>query len=67
MQQIIKVLGQTVKVLGIIVIVAAVILFIADIIFDLNLGRHTGKIVLLIGCVLYGIGNRDWNLSKKRK
>ena len=47
--------------------VASVLLLIADILFGIDLGRHTGKIVLGIGFVLYEIGNRDWNLGKKRK
>ena len=67
MQGVIKVVGATVKVVGIVVMVASLVLLIADIIFDLHLGRHTGKIVCLIGFVLYEIGNRDWNLGKKRK
>lgn len=47
--------------------VVALLLIIADILFGIDLGRYTGKIVLLIGFVLYEIGNRDWNLGKKRK
>lgn len=47
--------------------VASVLLLIADILFGIDLGRYTGKIVLLIGFVLYEIGNRDWNFGKKRK
>lgn len=58
---------QVIKVVGIIGMVASVLLLIADILFGIDLGRHTGKIVLGIGFVLYEIGNRDWNLGKKRK
>ncbi len=58
---------QVIKVVGIIGMVASVLLLIADILFGIDLGRYTGKIVLLIGFVLYEIGNRDWNLGKKRK
>ena len=67
MQQVIKVVGATVKVIGIIVIVASVILLIADIIFGLHLKRYTGMIVCGVGYILYQIGNRDWDLGKKRK
>lgn len=58
---------QVIKVVGIIGMVASVLLLIADILFDINLKTHTPKIVAIIGFVLYEIGNRDWNLGKKRK
>lgn len=67
MQQVIKVVGATVKVVGIIVMVAALILSIADWIFSLHLERSTELIVFGVGFVLYQIGNRDWDLGKKRK
>ena len=67
MQQVIKVVGATVKVIGIIVMVAALILSIADWIFSLHLERYIEMIVFGVGFVLYQIGNRDWDLGKKRK